>query len=417
MMKNIIFLLFLFFVYKNIVSQDKLPQTLSLSDVEKMAIQYNPALKKGDNRILSAEGRYLTGVSPQMPELSLSYDFVPAGSSLGNYEERSIEINQSIEFPLKLIHKGKKLNNEINIIASENDITSLNIINNVRRAYIILLQKQALIKIAEENYSVASEFKSKSSIRFDVGEATNLEKLTADVQHAQALNNLETLKNEYLIALSDMLYSVGIKQIYSDYNPVLLDSLTFKYFDESLESVIQISLKTNPLLTLSELRKNGAVMNRKIAISSFLPDLTIGYKRQSISGINNYYGINLGISLPLWFMFDQKGKVKEADAEIKVSEYEYDEIYLDVVNSTKKAYISLKNSEKQILLYKNTLLPESEEIFRIASTNYEIGEITYLEFLQSKQILITTKENYISALSNFNLNLIELEKALGRKLF
>ncbi len=87
------------------------------------------------------------------------------------------------------------------------------------------------------------------------------------------------------------------------------------------------------------------------------------------------------------------------------------------MSTARKAYINLKNSEKQILLFSNTLIPESEEIFRVANASYRIGEITYIEFLQAKQTLITTKESYISALRDYNLNLIELEKSIGRKLF
>jgi len=109
--------------------------------------------------------------------------------------------------------------------------------------------------------------------------------------------------------------------------------------------------------------------------------------------------------------------VKEADAEIKISENEYDEIHLNIISSAKKAFINLKNSEKQISLFKNTLIPESEEIYRIAYASYLIGEITYLEFLQAKQTMIATKENFVLALKEYNLNLIELEKSIGRKLF
>jgi cobalt-zinc-cadmium efflux system outer membrane protein len=291
------------------------------------------------------------------------------------------------------------------------------VISDVRKAYIVVQEKQVLIKLAEENLIVAGEFKAKSGIRYNAGEATNLEKLTAEVQYTQALNNLEVLKNNHKIALSDLLYSMGIKETLKIYNPVITDSLTFVPYDESLESIIERTLRTNPSIMLSEYKKNHSRINKKIALSSYLPDFSVGYKRQSLNGINNFYGLNFGISIPLWFIFDQRGKVEEANAEIKISENEYDETYNFIRNSVKKAYENRKNSEKQILLYKNTLIPESEEIHRIANAGYQTGEITYLEYLQAKQILVTTKENYISALKEYNLNLIELEKAIGRKLF
>ena len=403
--------------FKSIMAQDNLPQRMSVSDAERITKEHNQTLKKGLNRITSAEGKLLSGVSPQMPEISLTYDFVPNGKGINSYEERSLEINQGIEFPLKTVYKGEQLSSAIDIIRAENDVEGLNILSEVRKAYVSLLARQYLMKIAEENLSVAEEFRNKSTIRYNVGEATHLEKLTAEVQYAQALNNIEVQKNQNRIAVTELLYEMGIKNAVGNYEPVLSDSLMYVPYSGSLETVMEKTLKTNPVLYLSELKKTGSQIGRKLAVSSYLPDFTVGYKTQAINGVNDYYGINLGISVPLWFLLDQRGKVKEANAEIKISENEYDETYLNVMSTARKAYINLKNSEKQILLFSNTLIPESEEIFRVANASYRIGDITYLEFLQAKQTLISTKESYVSALKEYNLNLIELEKSIGRKLF
>ncbi|MEI7484493.1 MAG: TolC family protein [Ignavibacteriota bacterium] len=405
------------FTFISITAQEILPQRMSISDSERIAKGQNLSLKKGLNRVASAEGKYLSGVSPKMPELSLSYDFVPNGTGLSNFEERSLEINQEFEFPLKTIYKGEQLNSAIDIIKAENDVEGLNVLSEVRKAYVSLLARQSLVKVAEENLAVADEFRGKSTIRFNLGEATNLEKLTADVQFAQAQNNLEVLKNQYRIAVTDLLFAMGIKNGYGDYEPVLTDSLVYVPFNESPETVMQRTLKTNPVLYLSGLKKTGSQIGKKVAISSYLPDFIVGYKTQAINGVNDYYGINLGISVPLWFLFDQKGKVKEADAEIRISENEYDEAHLNILSTARKAYINLKNSEKQITLFRSTLIPESEEIFRVANASYRIGEITYIEFLQAKQTMITAKESFVTALKDYNLNLIELEKSIGRKLF
>lgn len=416
-MKHIICLILIIIAYTNIQSQDSLPKYIDLTLAEKIAIENRPEIKKGMNKISSLNGRYLSGISPQMPELSLNYDFVPLGTGLNNYEERSIEINQTIEFPLKTIYRGSLLNNSIEILKAENKIVNFDVLNDVRKSYIELLEKNELLKIAEENLNVVTEFKNKTIVRYSVGEATNLEKLTAEVQYTQAVNTLETIKNKYSIALSELIYSMGIKFTPKDYNPIITDSLKYIVVDDNISNILSKSKTKNLSLLLSEIKKSNTLIGKRIAVSSYLPDFTIGYKRQSIKGVNDFYGVNFGISIPLWFMFDQRGKIEEANAEIKISENEYDETYLKVVNTVKKSFLNLKNSEKQIALYKNTLIPESEEIFRVANSSYQIGEVTYLEYLQAKQILITTKENYISVLKDYNLNLLELEKSLGNKLF
>jgi len=81
-----------------------------------------------------------------------------------------------------------------------------------------------------------------------------------------------------------------------------------------------------------------------------------------------------------------------------------------------KAFTQFTNQQKQVQLYKTDLLPQSEEIYYVASKSYEAGEITYLEFLQAKQILINSKSNYLKTMLDYNLSLIELETAAGFEL-
>jgi len=49
----------------------------------------------------------------------------------------------------------------------------------------------------------------KSEIRQNVGEGTNIERLTAKVQFSEAQNNLEIAKNELKTAFAELNYTLG----------------------------------------------------------------------------------------------------------------------------------------------------------------------------------------------------------------
>ena len=82
----------------------------------------------------------------------------------------------------------------------------------------------------------------------------------------------------------------------------------------------------------------------------------------------------------------------------------------------KNAFIELNNSERQVQLYQTDILPQAEEIFRIGAKSYDAGEINYIEYLQAKQMVISSRSNYINALLTYNLSIITLEDAIGKRI-
>ena len=80
------------------------------------------------------------------------------------------------------------------------------------------------------------------------------------------------------------------------------------------------------------------------------------------------------------------------------------------------AFTDHENNLKQVKLYVSDILPQAEEIYRTAIKSYEAGEITYIEFLQAKQTLINSRNNYINILFNYNRSIFTIEEIVGKSL-
>ena len=83
----------------------------------------------------------------------------------------------------------------------------------------------------------------------------------------------------------------------------------------------------------------------------------------------------------------------------------------------KNAYTSYINNKQQIKTYNDDILPQTEEVYRTAIKSYDAGELSYLEYMQVKQLVITARENYITALFNYNNSLFELEEIIGKNIY
>jgi len=414
-MKLLSTLFFLAISINSLEGQDNLSKPLSLNEAIELGLKNNPEIKAAKEKIYASKGRFWSGISLSSPELSVSYEYVPTGQGLTNFSEKTLGINQVVEFPTNYFLRGSKLSKEKEIAENEFKLTELSIVSKVKTAYYHVLSSQEQLQIAQENLTIAEDFYKKAEIRYNVGEGTNLERLTAKVQYTEGMNNVEIHKNKLTAAYAELNYALG----YGKYEAIefqLTDKLNFISFDFTFDKLVEEAAVINPQLKSNQLRVGSTSIERTLAWSSLLPNFNLAYFKQTRDGDDGYYGALFGISIPLWFMFDQRGKIEEASANFSTAEYELQStknaIYLRIKNS----FTEFKNEEKQVQLYQSEILPQSEEIYRTASISYEAGEITYLEFLQAQQTIINSRDNYINALLSYNLSLISLEEAVGSRL-
>lgn len=397
----------------NIYGQTEIKK-LSLNEAVKIGLNNNPEVKSAIENISASKGRFWSGISLPQPEVGVSYEYAPVNSSLSNYSEKTLAVSQSFEFPSNYFLKGSKYNKEEEIAVYKLNLTERSVINQVKTSYYKVLAKQYQVKSAEENLLISEDFFKKAEIRQNVGEGTNLERLTAKVQYTEAQNNLEVAKNELTTAFAELNYSLGYGKQSYEANYDLTDTLVFVEHKISIEQIYKSLEETNPQIKIAELKYGIASVEKGLAWSSILPNINLAYFKQARDGNNGFYGASFGISVPLWFMFDQRGKIQEATANQSISESELQLTKNEIALKIKSAFTDHENNIKQVKLYVNEIVPQAEEIYRTAIKSYDAGEITYIEFLQAKQTLINAKNNYINVLYNYNRSIFTLEEIVGK---
>jgi outer membrane protein TolC len=378
-----------------------------------IALERNPDIIAAGRGIEAAQGRFWQGVSPPPPTLSVTYDYIPLGGSISQYGERFIEVNQSFDFPTTYALRGSSRNADIDVATADARSVALAVILQVKYAYHAVLAAEKKLALASENLAIAEDFAKKAAIRQNVGEGTNLESLTAKVQQTQARNAVEVAGNEIRLATGALNHALGRGKEQLAREFILSDSLVYLQYDFDLDSLIAQAHRSNPDLVSASSRLGAASANRAIAWSSLLPSFSISYSRQLQAEGLNFTGAAFGISLPLWFLFDNRGQIQEAIATHARTESELISKQNLVSLDVKNAWLEFKSVERQVQLHQTELLPQAEEVYRSAVTSYQVGEITYLEFLQAKQTVISVRSASIDALYNYNNAVARLEHAIG----
>jgi outer membrane protein, heavy metal efflux system len=388
-------------------------ERLSLSDAIAIALKTNPQVLASFEQIYAEHGRFWRGVSPSAPSVGINYQYIPKGAAISRFGERAVEISQSIDFPTSIYLRGQQLSKNISIAEAEQRMTSIAITARVKTAYYDVLAKQKKILLTEENLSISEDFSRKAEIRYNVGEATNLEKLTAVVQRTQAQNAVYAAQNELKISFGELYNVLGRGNAAPMNTIVLTDSLVYQPVDHNIEQLTEIAFTANPQLAAASNKVSAASYGRSLAWSSMLPNLNASYYRQTVDGSSNFYGVSFGVSVPVWFLFDQRGQIQEASANANMAEYEMRSLTNSIRMEVSSAFYEVKNNERQIKLHQTDILPQAEEVYRTARASYDAGEINYIEFLQARQLLIASRNEYIDELSRYCASLAKLEAVVG----
>ncbi|MGE5352247.1 MAG: TolC family protein [Acidobacteriota bacterium] len=390
------------------------PEKLSLENAISIALNNNPALKKAASEIDASRGKFWGGVSLPSPTLSLEYEGVPSGKSPGGYGERYFKIGQAFEFPTTIALKSSFLSTGVDIAKSDYNSASLTLISRVKKAYYNVLAKEEKLKIAKENFTITEDFIHKAEVRLNLGEAGNLEYLTAKVQYAQAKNDVNLAENELKTTCNELCNVLGTDKGIE--NCKLTDSLSYSEYSLSSEDLLKLANEKNPAIKKASLVVSSASTGRSIAWSGLLPAFELEYFNQAIEGRKGFYGFSLGVSVPLWFMFTQRGEIEEASANLRGAEYEYKSAQNELNLNVRNAFLEYQNEMRQVKLYSEEILPQAMEAYRTAKISYDAGEISYLEFLGARQTLISAKSSYTEVLLNYNASLIAIEEASGTSL-
>ena len=390
---------------------------LSLNEAIEIGVRQNPELLQSAENINAAKGRFWKGISLPQPELELSLEYAPVNTSLSNYSERTFAISQSFEFPTNYFLKGNKYSKEEEIALEQFLLKKYELVKQIKSAYFKVLADQSIVKYSEENLIISDDFYKKAQIRYNVGEGTHIEELTAKVQLSEAKNKLEIAKNNLNTSFAELNYVLGYGNQNKTSSLLLTDSLIYTEHNFSLETVYQTAEETNPQIKEAKLNNGIAGVEKTLAWSSLLPNFNLAYFKQSRDGDSGFYGASFGVSVPLWFIMDQRGAIQEASANESISEALLQQTKNEIRLKLKNAYTSYINNQQQIKTYNDDILPQTEEVYRTAIKSYDAGELSYLEYMQVKQLVISARENYITALFNYNTSLFELEEIIGKNIY
>ncbi|EAJ1260399.1 TolC family protein [Campylobacter lari] len=192
-----------------------------------------------------------------------------------------------------------------------------------------------------------------------------------------------------------------------------------KYNNQDLNHILDAVINNNKDLNIARINFLSTLTRYKLLKLDLYPTLSGNLGASVRKNLNNglqTHDFSNGIILN--YELDVYGKISDqvASSEFlaKASEYELRTLELDTVNLTMNAIFELIyfNDVDRLL---NNHLKNLEKMLEIYTTKFNYGKVEYIDLLNIKKSLLSTRQNIIANLQNKDLTLKNIKDLLGKE--
>ena len=360
------------------LSAEAQQRPVTMDEAVEMAIQNHPAIRAADLQIQQRES--LKDLPYSLGDTEISYQ----GDGL--FRENGQRVNQigvvqNIPNPASVKAQNALQNEVIKQSYLGKELTKRELILEVKQTYLELQQRKELQQLYEQLIQTYEQYSQMATVRAEVGTANNIEKLTIQ----STLNEYRLLLNQFILEIGNLEKQLA-NLLNTDQSVTSTDSLTMITFSarDSLNSLqVQIA---NQNIQIEQ-------ANVELLKTDLKPDFNIGYATQRFTEDGWLHGLQAGISIPI-FNSHIKRKISAQELQVEVQRTQLD-VKMRQVN---QELLAIENAiqlyEAGANYYQEQLEIINPELVRISDLNYEAGEISYLELLNTLNISVKNQISF-----------------------
>lgn len=367
----------------------------SLEELVALAMENNAGLTA--NQLETDRAEAFIGSAFNFDKTHLYYEYDQNNIGANQKPLDVFGIQQEFLFPT-VYFAGKQVNRKSYDLASSNYEIRKKALERALTAtfyeYRYAKEKEAIYRQLDSLYA---DFAGKAARRFELGETTYLEKITALSKRRQITVQLEKAHKDVEIAFSGIVKLV---------QPVEL-------LEINLNPIQKIPLKSEPTSGIPELDHFAKMISlanatRSLEKQRLLPDITFNYFQETNSGLDNHlYGYQVGLKIPLIFS-GQSSRIKASKIASDIAEEESVEYRIQLDARLRELQNELTKYGQALAYYEEEGTMLSEEILKTANVSFNNGEIDFYQYILSLENAYQIRLEYLDNLNLYNQTVIKI---------
>ncbi|RJR52971.1 MAG: TolC family protein [Desulfobacteraceae bacterium] len=399
-------------------------QRVSLDALVQEAVENNPeilALKKKHEVYLERVPR---AGALEDPMLGLGIVNLPNNFSFTEEDMtmKEVSISQVFPFPGKRAAMRNAAGEEAQAVSNEVEEKAVNVIRDVKNAYLDLSHIDRSMEVTERNKSILESLARIAESRYSVGEGIQQDVLKARVEISRMVDDLIMLAQQRVATeakLCSLLNRSGDCLIGRP------EELHFQKYPITIQSLQGDALEANPTLARMKNMIEAKEKELRVAKLDYYPDFRLRfaygqrdngrdemgeemYRRDVLTGM-------VEINLPIFYRSKQDRRVAEALSDIRSVEAQYNGMKNEIFYMIASMASMAGRAERQLGLYQTGIIPQAGAQVKSALSAYTVNKVDFMSVLDAQMTLYRYELDYHGALTEYEKNLASLEAAVGKQ--
>jgi cobalt-zinc-cadmium resistance protein CzcA len=378
-------------------------RVVTLDEAIQEATVKNLSVQSGLLQVKQQEKLIETSFNPQKANVDVQY-----GQTQSNVMDYVASVSQS--FAPASVYKSQKklLEGNAQMARYRLKVEQLKLASDVKRVYYQLLHGENLVRILNGQLNLYQRAAKAADIRFKTGETNQLETITAESKLQSLVQRIKMVRRDQEIQ------SASLKRLLQSPEPVWIDTTMALKRELANELVFKGEESGHPLLSVLQQDIDNSKIQTRLDERNGLPDWRVGVLSQSIDKSYQYNALMAGLSFNL-FGKAQKAKVQASKVKEQILENELVHQRIQLDTELEMFHKRQNTLSGNLEYYQTYALPQAELIHQTALKSYESGEIGYIEFFAALQQSYQFREEYLSLVLSYDLNLIGIEEIVGKQ--
>lgn len=388
------------------ISEGDVPLTPRLAI--KIGLERNPTLKVYREKINQKSAERYVSFGIYSPTLSYMSEGIPFDNST-KFAERRFTLSQELAFPYTSYLLQSYILQQVETMELEYKWKEKQLIADIKLAFSRLLYSLDLVRLKKEIMELAQNVLQVVRAKLEFGLISDLDLINAEISHYEAENEYNDAIRNFMLARYDLFNLLGIDPEYQEYSISFADSL--KYFDFSLPqediiSKLESSLEYQVVLNYEKSAKTALSYSR----SGLFPNISLNFYNQNYGDGFKHFGFEFGLKLPLWLGLDKRTDIQVSKSKLAEAQISIFETKLRIKKQLEYAWHNFDVSREIIKNYETNISHRSKKLLDLTLESYQLGQADLLSFLQVQRSYINSKVQYLQALFDYYVQLIEIEK-------
>jgi cobalt-zinc-cadmium efflux system outer membrane protein len=389
--------------------------TITLAQLEQMAMKNNPTLSQAESAIQAARGRRKqAGLFPNPAVGYQGEEF--AFRAFTEKSEHFFFVEQMIPLGGKLSKSKRMFEKEVSQAEAESITQKARVLNTLRMLYYEALGAQQRVELRGELARIAREAVKITAELQNVGQADRPDLLESEIEAQQVELELVNAEND-----RDQIWRLLASVVGTpDMKPARLAG----DLEAAIPAFDHDTLRATLLTESPEIKSARAEVERAQAMlarakAERIPDLFlrggIGYSSEILETRAGPSGkktgpeanVQIGFNLPIFNR--NQGGIAAAEAELRIAEREVCRLELSLRSRLAQVFRDYKNALSAVQRYRQTILPQAERAHNMYLASFRQMAASYPQVLISQRTAFQVRENYLNALVDLRQSAIRLE--------